>query len=90
MEMFHPQISQICADFLQVLPLEIYGSGCCKSVDQLRIVLPVIHDGSRRTPAQFQLVGHFLEACSESFNLLLLLRGSRFGTLTLLTIKLAE
>jgi hypothetical protein len=28
--------------------------------------------------AQFELVGHFLEARSESFNLLLLLRDGRF------------
>ena len=40
--------------------------------------------------AQFELVGHSLETCSESFNLLLLLRGSRLGALTLPTRKLAE
>jgi len=56
----------------------------------MRIVLLAIHDRSRRRPTQVELVCHFLEACSESFNLLLLLRGSRFGALTLPIRKLAE
>jgi hypothetical protein len=39
---------------------------------------------------QIELVGQFLEARSESFNLLLLLRGSHFGALAVQMPNLAE
>jgi len=35
----------------------------------MRILLPVIRDRSRRSSTQLELVAHFLETCSESFNL---------------------
>jgi hypothetical protein len=40
--------------------------------------LLIINDRSRNRFAQFKLVAHFLEARSESFNLLLLLGYGRF------------
>jgi len=46
------------------------------------ISLRIVADDLRRGFTQFDLVAHFLEARNKCFNLLLLVRGSRFGSLS--------